>query len=401
MQVKAGLLFDFGNSGTRIVLLAGNKAYRFDLSNRFVELPEGYQINNKYANGKSTVFKVGGSYYANGQIVDVEFAGKEMRPTSLQSKTAQITTELSINLAVIRSLQILSQAYNLPVDALEVSFTISALLPPLDHEVNEGKMIELIKSVTYVNSLMPLAIAKGVAIDEDTNIYSEAVAAFFGAIYTEEGAIPNPQNEGKSVDNGDILVLDNGKSVVLSEVSDNEKFKEGYVLVLDIGAGTTDVALFLDMELIESSKDTFKRGGNTVKSIVSNEIRKKFSYAPTDKMLDEVIRTGKLAEGSTYHDVADILTSAKVEYSKATKEDIRQYLERMSVALPVVKGLLAAGGGALETRNPQGEIVSPAMTEVLVEFLRELARNLEAVNTSGKNLRELNIDGLTVIHKNA
>lgn len=399
MIVNAGLLIDFGNSSTRVILLSGNKKYRFDMSNRFAGLPAGYQINNKYVNGKSSVFLANGSYFANGQIVEREFGGKELRPSALQSKTDQLTTELTINLAVIKALNILSQTYNVPVETLDVTFSVSALLPPLDHEVNEERLADLFRKVTEVSSLIPTPLKKTVKIEEEVNIHSEAVAAFFGAFYNELGVIDNPQNEGKSVDNGDVLVLDNGKHIVLDEVESNKKFMQGYVLVLDIGAGTTDIALFKDMELIESSKDTFTRGGNTVKSVASQSIRKKFGYQPEPEMMDDVIRSGKLAESLEFHDVSDIVTSAKEQYSQATMEDIRQYLERMSIALPIVKGLLVAGGGALATIDENGNEVSPSMSKVLIQYLKTLAPRLEALDTEGKNLRELNINGLCTIHK--
>ena len=399
MILKAGLLLDFGNSATRVIVISGNKKYRFDMSNRFAGLPTGYQINNKYANGASTVFLANNMYYANGQIVDREFSGTALRPSSLQSKTEQLTTELSIHLAIIKALSILSQAYNVPVSTLDVTFTVSALLPPLDHEMNEERLADLFRKVTEVKAVLPAHLEANVKIEPAVNVYSEAVAAFFGAFYFEQNVVENPQNEGKSLEKGDVLVLDSGAHIVLEEVPNNKKFSQGYVLVLDIGAGTTDIALFLDMELIESSKDTFNRGGNTVKSIVSNEIRKKHGYAPTPQMMEDIIRTGRLAESGETHDVAPIVTSAKEQYSKATMEDIRQYLERMSVALPIVKGLLVAGGGALATIDENGNEVSPAMAEVLIQYLKTLAPRLEALDTKGKNLRELNIDGLGTIHK--
>lgn len=399
MLVKAGLLIDFGNSESRVTLIAGHRVYRFNLSNRFALLPPGYTINNKYANGKSTVFQTDSAYYANGQIVEMEFSTVELRPSALQSKTEQITTELTINLAIIKSLAILSQVYHTAIDQIDVSFKVSALLPPLDHEVNEERLAEMFRKVESVSALMPYAIEnKAIKIEEEIGIYSEAVAAFFGAYYKEEGMNYNPDNEGKSTENGDILVYDNGKHVTLVEVENNKKFEEGYVLVLDIGAGTTDVALFLNMELIESSKDTFNRGGNTVSSLVFNEIRKKYRFAPPQKDMEKIIKTGQLAEGSITHDVSAIVTKAKNEYSSATTSDIRQYLERMAVALPVVKGLLVAGGGALPSMY-EGKVVSPSMAEVLVGYLKQLAPRIEALDTEGKNLRELNIDGLGTIHK--
>lgn len=397
MIVNAGLLIDFGNSETRVIVISGNKNYRFNMANKFAELPPGYRVNSKYSNGKSTIFKANDTYFANGQIVDREFNNVCLRPSALQSKTEQIVTELTINLAFIKALTILAQAYNIPVNQLDVTFNVSALLPPLDHEVNEAKLESQIKAVTSVSTLMPQTVEASFKI-EDVNIQSEAVAAFFGAFYQEEGVIHNPNNDGKSLSNGDTLVRDNGQHITLVEVENNKKFMQGYTLVLDIGAGTTDVALFQDMELVESSKDTFKSGGNTVQSIVGKEIRKVYGYAPNK--LETIIETGLLPEGNDFHDVSDIVTSAKEQYSRVMMEDIRQYLERMTIPMPLVKGLLVAGGGSLASIR-DGVVVSPAMSEVLMKYLKTLAPRLEALDTEGKDLRALNIEGLMVIHKYA
>lgn len=399
MIINAGLLIDFGNSVTRVSLLASGKRFRFNMSNKFAELPGGYQVNNRYSSGNSTIFHCKGVFYANGQIVDREFSHTELRPSALKPKTDQLSTELTIHLAIIKSLNILSQANNTTVDNIDVTFNVSALLPPIDHEMHEERLVELFRSIEEVQCFIPWNFKAKVRIADDVNIQSEAVAAFFGACYTEEGGQENPDNQGKSADNGDVLVYDNGKHMNLVEVENNRKFFEGYVLVIDIGAGTTDIALFKDMELIESSKDTFNKGGNTVKSLMSAEIRKQFGYMPEASMMEDIMRTGQLAEGSTYHDIREIVTKAKRQYSSATMEHLQQYLERMSVALPIVKGLLVAGGGSLATVNPEGEEVSPPMAEVLVEQLKTLAPRLEAMDTEGKNLRELNIDGLGIIHK--
>lgn len=388
MIVKAGLLIDFGNSETRVIVLSGQKAFRFNMSNKFAELSAGYRINSKYANEKSTVFKVNNSYYANGQIVEREFQGLELRPSALQSKTNQLVTDLTINLAFIKALMVLAKAYNVPVSSLEVTFNVSALLPPLDHEVNEEKLKAKFMAMNNVSTLIPLQMDIQFKV-EDANIHPEAVAAFFGAFYKEEGA------QVTSV-NSDIVVFDNGQHISLVEVEENKQFMNGYVLVLDIGAGTTDVALFLDMELVERSKDTFNRGGNTVESIIRNELKKKFGFVPTS--MQRVISEGILEEGTTLHDVSDIVTMAKDTYSKAMLEDLRQYLERMTIPMQAVKGLLVAGGGSLPSIR-DGQVVSPAMAEVLMGYLKTLAPRMEALHVEGKNLRDLNIEGLMYIHK--
>lgn len=415
MLVEAGLLIDFGNSQTRVMVVTKNRSFRFNLSNQFAELPPGYRVPPKYVNDKSFIFEYKGSYFANGLIVEREFVGKEMRPSALQSKAEQLVTDLTLNLVFYKALNILATVYNIAPSSLDVVFNMSVLLPPLDHEVNESKMIEKLKSFSSIKTLLPMKLEAKFAVKE-VNVFPEAVAAFFGAFFREEGLKDLPENAGKSLHRGDVLVRDNGDHITLVEVPENKKFEKGYVLVLDIGAGTTDVALFKDMELVEMSKETFKRGGNTVASIALNEIRKKYGFSPSS--MQRVITTGYLDEGEYKHDVSDIVTAAKEIYAKQTRSDLIPYLERISIDLPVVKGLLVVGGGSLpsvrrlddkgnEVTDDQiqvgvsyhEQIVSPAMAEILVNFLKELAPRIEVMNTAGRDLRDLNIEGLYILHK--
>lgn len=388
MIINAGVLIDFGNSETRVIVISGNKNFRLNLSNKFAELPTGYRVNPKYANGKSSIFLANGVYFANGQIVEREFTNQEIRPSALQSKTAQLVTDLTLNLVFCKALELLGNVYNVAPSSLDVTFNVSALLPPLDHEVNEEVLQSKIKDINSVTALMPSNMQIGFNIGE-VKIQSEAVAAFFGAFYKEEG-LKSPTAIGE------VIVRDNSQDISLVEVDNNKKFMNGYVMVLDIGAGTTDVAIFRDMELVERSKETFKKGGNTVSSIIRQEIRKQYGFEPAS--MTRVITEGYLEEGVELHDVSDIVTMAKDTYSRALMEDLRQYLERAMIDMPVIKGLLVAGGGALPGVR-DGEVVSPAMSDVLCKYLKELAPRLEQLDVDGKDLRELNIEGLMYIHK--
>jgi len=76
------------------------------------------------------------------------------------------------------------------------------------------------------------------------------------------------------------------------------------------------------------------------------------------------------------------------------------YLERMTISLKEVKGVLVVGGGSLPTIR-ENQVVSPAMSEVLIKYLQNLAPNLKVMSTSNINPRLLNIEGLKFIHKYA
>ena len=63
--------------------------------------------------------------------------------------------------------------------------------------------------------------------------------------------------EGATAYIGSIYCAVNNEMQVVPQ---NEQFTEGDVLVIDIGAGTTDLVLIRDTELVVDSKETFKKG---------------------------------------------------------------------------------------------------------------------------------------------
>lgn len=372
MKIKAGLLIDLGNSETRMKLLVGGNEKNITLSNRFVELPAQYTIPKEYQNNKTSIICVKGSYYAHGALAEREFSDKLIRPSSVEYKTEQLVTELSLTMVFLNAFIHLSEARGLPISELDVSFNVSILLPPLEHDVATKEMKEIVKSVRYIKSLLPLDIEKEVVV-ENVNVLPEGVTAFMGVYYGE--------------DNGNLV-----------EVEENQEYSTGYVLVLDIGAGTTDVVLIRDTELVLNSKDSFNKGGNTVESNLRTEIRRKYKYAPQN--MTEVVSTGLLQEGTVVHDVADLVTLSKEAYSKILIPDLMGYLERMSISLKEVKAVLVVGGGSLPSIR-EGKVVSPAMSDVLIKYLKNLAPNLQVMSTSTLSPRMLNIEGLKFIHKYA
>ena len=370
MKVRAGLLIDFGNSETRATLIANNNSKTFILSNRFAILPSGYVIPAEYKNDKSNILCVNNCYYANGHLADREFQGTLIRPSALQKKTEQLVTEVSLNLVIIKAIAELAAGSGTIVSEIEPTFDISVLLPPMEHDTSVDAMRNLIKNVKTVSSFLPNQFDCPVTIG-DVKVLSEGVTAFFGVYYKEE--------------DGELV-----------EVPENSQYSQGYILILDIGAGTTDVVMIKDMELVLDSKDTFNLGGNMVEGELKKLIRKNYGFTPTD--ISRVVATGDLEDGASIVDVADLVTKAKDSYSKRLLENIKTYLERMSMSMREVKSVLVIGGGSLPSLRDE-QVVSPAMSDVLVNYLKELSPNISMMSIDGKNPRLLNIEGLQFIHK--
>lgn len=372
MKVNAGILIDFGNSETRMSLLVNNKVKTTILSNRFAALEAGYSVPNEYNNDKSNILCVNGSYYACGALADREFSGQLIRPSSIQNKSEQLVTEISYNLVLITAIQQLASGCGVAISEIEPTFNVSVLLPPMEHDIRIEEMKKLISNVTMVNSYIPFEFTCEVKYDK-IQVWPEGLAAFFGVYYTEQN------NE-------------------LVEVFENLAFSTGNVLIIDIGAGTTDVVMIKDTELLLDSKDTFNLGGNTVEGHLRKLIRQKYNFTPSD--ISTIVETGELIDGNSKVDVSDIVTSAKDMYSKMLMTHILGYLERMSISMREVKGVLVVGGGSLPSIRDK-KIVSPAMSDVLIKYFKDLSPNISLMSTEGKNPRLLNIEGLQYIHKYA
>ena len=154
------------------------------------------------------------------------------------------------------------------------------------------------------------------------------------------------------------------------------------------------VLMFMGKTLVVADDGVYRR--------FSDDYALRFNYQNSDFIISPLIDEGILEEGAEYHDVSQLVTSAKRKYALEMKEFILQYLERLSISLRNVKGLLVVGGGSkptIRTLDESYEQVSPAMSEILSDYLVSIAPKLEVVSTEGKDLRHLNIDGLTYMYK--
>ena len=410
MEIQAGLLIDFGNSETRVIVTTSKRSYQFNLSNRFAELPLDYRPNKKYVNKDSLVFALpaqapdGTPYYrrfASGKLAEVEFGGYLMSPSPNKGKTEQLTTHLTLNLAIIHAIVCLSNAEAVPVPQLDVKFDVSVLLPPRDHKAKEELMRKIVHDCTVVRPMLPYSFERTFTINS-VNVYSESVAAFFGAMFKEVGARHIPENDNLSLVDGDIILLDNNPNMTVEIVDENQVFQDGYVLVIDIGAGTSDVALFKDIELIEHSRETFPKGGKLVEAEVIQLINAKYGYEP--EFNPSIIAEAQFKEGIDLVDVSELVEEAKKRYSEQMRAWLDGYINRMQVNMRDIGGVLIVGGGALPSiRQVDDEevVVASAMSDILVAYLKELAPRIRLLNLDGKNLRYLNIDGLKILHNYA
>ena len=363
---NVSILVDIGNSETRAHIAYMGNNITVTLPNRFYELKPNYVIPEEYRNNDSRVFCSDGVYIANGEIVDMEFPGG-FAPIGLRDKASQITSKYSIILLIMSAISEISGNLNLKPAAINWVFNIAVLLPPFEQASGKEKMIELISSITEVSSVSPVRYSVPIAI-KDIKVLPEGVVAFSTAMF--------------KLDNGEIVPNE-----------DNEKFKKGYCIVLDIGAGTTDMVVVKDGKFMLSTKETFKKGGNFVASTCRTLIRRKYNVSPSN--MKEIIETGVYNHGNDSVIVDDLLDEAKQDYAEKVLQDIMTYLEEKDIPVAELKGVLTVGGGSLPTMR-DGKVVSEPMSIPLVNLLKQFSPSIEQIET-GVNPRYANLEGLRIM----
>jgi len=372
MSEKIGVLIDIGNSETRFSIIRNGVATDFTYSNKYVKLEEGYSIPNEYKNEKSLVFIYSGMTYVNGTLVDKEFPKRAIAPNALKPKTSQLTTYLTLNFVFIRTFIFLSKTMGIPIQDLNVSFDVRLLLPPSEHDRYSDEFKTKVQEITSVSLISPYAWTKNISINS-IMVLPEGATAYIGSIY---------QNVNDSL-------------VVIPE---NEAFISGDVLVIDIGAGTTDIVRIKDTEIVVNSKETFNIGGMNIASYCSKLLYQKYGYFPRDEAMENVIATCQLVKGNETIDVSALVNSAKDNFSAQLEKDLTEYLLRNDITIQEVKGLLIVGGGALGAER-DGVVISPPVSEVFINYIKELASSIALVSTKNRNPRTLNLEGLKLYYR--
>lgn len=369
MKTKCKVLLDLGNSATRVKAVTKKGSKFFELSNQFAVIPEGYCIPEEYINAKNTFFRVEGVQYAHGDIVQKEFKTTLIRPTGLMPKVEQLASRLAFIRAYIEVLRYVGEVYSLPVNAVELDIELGVLLPPLQYLAIKEKGYPtdmellstplLVQEVEEGETTIRLKYVKAKPIPE-------GLAAYIAACFE---------------------VVDGGITEKLAE------FTEGYTLVIDIGAGTSDIVLLDGGGLIYDSIETLPIGCTNIKNTLDLQCRKTYSFA--DDTIAPLI-TGYLMESGEAIDIVKEVEQAKVKMLEQFNVQLVKYLENLNIAVQQIKGLLVVGGGAVPIVR-DGVVVSPALSTHIYKEMQRYApkiKNIGEYLNKEQDLRELNIEGL-------
>lgn len=382
IHLTAVLSVDFGNSETRgSVRFASDDQgttvdSKFTLSNWFSKIPDNYTPPEDYTSEDSTVIRflegdLKGTY-ANGDLCDKEFARSSSRPTALEKKYSNIYTPLSFSLAVLKATEIIAKAWGVTdLRDLDITWTVVALLPPSDVEIGKDLVPEVLKSVGVVEYLLPkLTLNIKVA---NVHVHPEGFCAFVGAVF-ESG-----------------MSVRQGYENLLTET----------VLVMDIGAGTTDLMLVSKGRVIDNSKNTIATGGNQVLQLVKKHLRDVLSLDLPESLISEGLKTGIVKDGTQEVNIVSVVETAERQVADRLVVATKDYFEEIQFPLRTISALLACGGGSMSRSS------AVPLSDMLVDFLKHLAPNIalvpspKVVDEFGNGVfispRELNINGASIL----
>ncbi|EQF29649.1 hypothetical protein QEW_4696 [Clostridioides difficile CD160] len=391
LKVNAGLLIDLGNSESRFRVIHENKsiAHTIFKRNEFVKLPQKYNVPDRYFNKNSTILKLKADeenkksrLIANGLIVEREFSDTSVRPTALHTKTSQDVTYWTIRLGFKEAIMYLSEYYKKNPENIDFTFDVGVLLPPIEEDSYGENLCEKIKQIKSIETMLPYALKKEFEINRVFTL-AEGVASFMGVMY-------------KVNDKGELVLNDK-----------NERFEKGYVIIIDIGSGTTDVLVVLNSELVERSRNTFELGGNTILALLDKDIQSEYKHVLTEREKENLLETGIFVIGDNKKiDFIDEINEGKESYSAMIQKKVTTMLEGLNISLMSIKGILACGGGALPiietvTKDgvPKEKVISPSMSDVLIKYFHEANPELSDVSLNGLNPRHTNLLGLEYLYK--
>lgn len=335
-KTSAGIIIDFGNSETRVCSLHRASLQEIvRLSNAFAQLPDDYVIPDQYTSGplESVVFDAPASLaddapivrFAAGPIVEREFA-------------------------------VVKRA----VGNLHVTWDVTILAPATETTGDHADMFRALftKTDSFTVSC-PSNLTIPIDIDGLT-VRPEGMMAFAALAFT------------------------NG-----TPASERSKYADAQILVIDVGAGTTDLTFIDQMQPVAGSYDSYPLGGNNIASRVANLIDLKLGRRVSRHALEEALSTGYLTSGaSKKDDITPLIESATRETVAKAAAQIKQTFTRISIDPQELNYVLIVGGGSL----PRGK-AETSFAQAIVEELRSIAPYIELFPYSSTDVRLLNIRG--------
>ena len=362
VQGNAILVVDLGNSSTKGKVLFGKDSqtgkYRerkFELSNIFATIPEDYEVSADYSDLTSTILNVDASldditikgHFCNGELQQNERSVATIRPTAKLKKYESESTVLSYRLAFLFACKaIMNMSRVSEFSQLDITWTVVTLLPPGDISAGSDKIKAIIEDIKEVNSVYPKADIP-IKITK-TVVLPEGYCAYVGTVY-DVGHVFRP---------------------------DYKFLTEEVILVLDIGAGTTDCVLIKNNKLVQNSKNSISLGGNNVFQLVKKKILVSGIDVDDESVREGVIK-GFIKDGAKKVSIIDEVNQAKEEVARQIVSGIIGYFEGSDINVRNIGYILVCGGGSMV--DSECEEIPPISKQIL-NNIKQMAKNCELVD---------------------
>lgn len=377
VQGKAILVVDLGNSSTKGKVLFGKSSQsgkyrekRFDLPNVFAPIESDYEVSPDYDEFNSAIIKVDTElngvdikgYFCNGDLQAKEKPMATIKPSATSKKYDLESTVLSYRLAFLQAHKAIMNMQRVSdFSQLDITWKVVTLLPPGDVDEGKDKIIDIVKSITEVESVLPQA--KIPIKIESVAVLPEGYCAYAGVVY-DVGCVYRPEYK-----------------YLLEET----------VLVIDIGAGTTDCLLIKNNKLVQSSKHTVTQGGNNVYQYVRRKLRCK-GLDLDDTVIRNGIIKGVVKDGSKEESIVDIVNDAKAEIAQKIISEFQDYIEDSDIKVRSIGHVLVCGGGSMADSDVP-EILP--LSKRVFDFFHKLSPNSSLIELPKHTVTKNSEDGDT------
>ena len=361
VQGNAILVVDLGNSSTKGKVLFGKDSqtgkYRerkFDIPNVFAPIDENYEVSGDYDDTTSTILRVDAELngrsikgcFCNGELQEKEKPLCTIKPSASDKKYNLDSTVLSYRLAFLFACKAIMNMQRVSdYNQLDISWTVVTLLPPGDLEEGKAPITNIINDIKEINAVYPSANIP-IKVNK-TVVLPEGYCAYIGVVY----------------DIGHTFRAD-------------YKFLTGEsVLVVDIGAGTSDILLIKNNKLVQNSKYTITQGGNNVYQLVRRSLRVK-GLDIDDSDIKQGIIKGIVKDGSKQVPISDIVNNAKGEVAQKLISEIQDFLEVTDIKARSIGYVIVCGGGSMQDSDCS-DIVP--LSQKVIENFKILSPNCELV----------------------
>lgn len=319
----ANLIIDLGNSETRVMTIFGQtksgkpRKRLTSLPNKFGELADTRLLAVRdYNADNSKVFVVNGGIVCSGEMCDKEKGTAAQRPSSSIKKYNSAITMYTMRLALLQGLYDVADMAKQDISSLDIEWNVFVLLPPSDLELGKDKLAEDIKAISEIEFLMP-ELRKEIKVKE-VKVLPEGFCAFIGEVF----------ENGKQIRSGYEEVLNSA------------------TMIVDIGAGTTDLCIIKDMKLVDSSRYSEETGGNQVFQKINSELRKSHGKNFPEDSLRKAAVDGFIKVGAREINVEKEIEIAKKDVATKLSTSIKNYIESSDFSIFDIENILICGGGA-------------------------------------------------------